>query len=86
MASLLVLKSWHTYGHCYPNRGLTWTHEAPKNSHILPRIFFFEACFQDEDHLYANCLFYILSHWLKCLLFQIRTRGIPVPVSIRTGV
>ena len=57
-----------------------------KNSHILLRNVLFEAYFRDEDHLYANCLFYILSLCLKCLLFQIHTRGIRMHVSIGTGV
>ena len=57
-----------------------------KNSHILLRNVLFEAYFRDEDHLYVNCLFCILSLWLKCLLFQIRTRGIRIHLSIRTGV
>ena len=69
---------------------LTWVQNGRinrrKNSHILLRNVLFEAYFRDEDHLYADCLFYILSLCFKCLLFQIRTHGIRMPVSIRTGV
>ena len=47
---------------------------------------FFEVYFSDEGHLFANCLFYILSLCLTCLHFQIRTRGIRIHISIQTGV
>ena len=57
-----------------------------KNSHIPLRNVLFKAYFSDEDHLYANCLFYIFPLCLKCLLFQVHTRGIRMHVSIRTGV
>ena len=57
-----------------------------KNSHILLRNVLFEAYLRDKAHIYANCLFYILSLCLKCLHFQISTRGIRKHVSIRTGL
>ena len=57
-----------------------------ETSHILLRNVLFEAYFQDEDDLYANWCYYILSLCLKYLLLQIRTRDIRMHVSIRTGV
>ena len=37
---------------------------------------FLKLIFRDEIHLYAKFLFYIFSHCLKVLLFQILIRGI----------
>ena len=37
-----------------------------KNSHILLK----NVLFEDEGHLYAKCLFDILTIYPKCLLFQ----------------
>ena len=72
--------------HCHPNRSSKWTHKSPKNSHILQRNVLSQAYFRSEGHLHANSLFYILSLYLTCLLFQNLTRGILMHMSIRTGV
>ena len=40
---------------------------------------------QDEGQLYANCLFYILSLFLKCLLSPLLSRGIRMQISFLTG-
>ena len=54
---------------------------AKKQSYVL-----FEAYFQDEGHLHANCLFYIFSLCLKCLFVQTLTRGIRMHIPIQVGV
>ena len=41
---------------------------------------------QDEGHFDSNCLLYILSFYLKRLLFQFFTRGIRMDISILTRV
>ena len=40
----------------------------------------------DERHLYANCLFYILATYTKCLPFQFLSGGILMHIAILTGV
>ena len=42
--------------------------------------------FQCEGHLYATCLFYILSLCPKCLLSQFLSRGIRMHISFLTGL
>ena len=37
-----------------------------KTGHILLKNLLLKLIFQDEGHLYGNCLFYIFSFWLKC--------------------
>ena len=61
-------------------------HYLLKNGHILLRKVLLNLNFQDESHLYANSLIYILSFCLKCLIFQFFSRGIPKHISILTGV
>ena len=63
-----------------------WTHKSPKK----PVVFCqenvpFKLNFQNEGHLYTNCLFFILSFRLKCLLFQFVSRGICVHIPIVAG-
>ena len=55
-------------------------------SNKIVSILFYKTLFIRRLFFVANCLFYILSLCLKCLLFQIRTHGIRMHVSIRTGV
>ena len=42
--------------------------------------------FQDKGHLDANLLFYILTIYRKCLLFQFLNYGIPMHIAILTEV
>ena len=42
----------------------------------------FEGSFRDEGHLYANCLFYILSIYRKCFLFQFLCCAIHMHIPI----
>ena len=57
-----------------------------KNDHILLKNVPLKLNFQDEYHLYAKFLFYILYVCLNCLLFQILSRGIRIHIPIKTGV
>ena len=57
-----------------------------RNSHILIKILFLKHIFQDESHLQGKFLFYILSIYRKCLLFQFLSRGKRMLVPILTGV
>ena len=41
-----------------------------KNVHNLLKNILFLLNFQDQDKLYDNCLFHILSFYVTCLLFQ----------------
>ena len=49
-------------------------------------MFFLKLFFRDEGHLYANCLFYILTINPKCNPFQFFNRGIRMYIPILTGV
>ena len=42
--------------------------------------------FKHEGYLYTSCLIYILTNYCKCLLFHFLDYGIPVQISIATGV
>ena len=61
-------------------------------SHQKGSVFFFETMFfckllfSDENHLYANCFFYILNIYPKCLLFQFLSGGIRIHIPILTGI
>ena len=46
----------------------------------------FEAFFQDEDHLYANCLFYNLTIYRQYFFFQFLSLGIRMHIPILTEV
>ena len=81
----LVLRSWHTYAHSHPGIGSKGTHYLLKNSHILLRKVLLKLDFQDESHLYPNCLFYILSLCLKCFLFQFFSRDISILTRVQKG-
>ena len=59
----------HAYAHSYPNRGSKWTHNLPKNGHIMIKTAFFNLNFQDEGHLKINPLIYHLSNYNESLLF-----------------
>ena len=64
----------HVYTHYHPNWGSKCTHQQLKNGHILLKNLLLTPIFQDDGHLYANCLFYVLSFCLKCLIFQFLNR------------
>ena len=49
-------------------------------------MYFFKRLSHDEGHLHANCLFYILTIYLKCLLFKFFTDDIRIHIPILTGV
>ena len=42
--------------------------------------------FKHERHLYANCFFYILAIYLKCLIFEFSDCAIPTHISITIRV
>ena len=83
ITSLLVLKSWHKYAHSHPDRGLKCMQDLLKNGHILIKNILLMINFQDEGHLDANFLIYILTIYSECLHFQFLARGIR---GILTGV
>ena len=49
-------------------------------------MFFLKLFFRDEGHLYANCLFYILTINPKCHPFQFFNRGIRMYIPILRGI
>ena len=49
-------------------------------------MFLFKPFYAEEGHLYANCLFYILTIYAKCLLFQFLSGGTLMHIAIFTGV
>ena len=48
------------------------------------KIFFLKLTFQDEGHLYAYCLLYILTIYYECLLFQFSGYDICMHIPILT--
>ena len=54
-------------------------HSLLKN--VLSKLYF-----QRKGHLYANCLFYSLIIYLKCLLCQFIGCGIIMQIPLLTGV
>ena len=76
----------HVYTHYHPNWGSKCTHQQLKNGHILLKNLLLTPIFQDDGHLYANCLFYVLSFCLKCLIFQFLNRDIGTQIAILTGI
>ena len=57
------------------------------NGHTLTKTLLLKLIFQDEGHLYGNCLFYILSIYYKFLLFfQFLSSSIRMHIPILTGV
>ena len=57
-----------------------------ENGQILIKKLLWKLLFQDEGHLYGNCLFYILSIYCKCPLYQFLSRNIRMHIFILTGV
>ena len=57
-----------------------------KNVIFFWKKFFLKLNFQDEDQLYANCLFHILSLHCECFLFQHLVGCIRMHIHILTGV
>ena len=53
-----------------------------KNDHILLKNVLLKLNLQDEGHLYAKCLFYILSFCYRSLLFQFFSRGIRMYIAV----
>ena len=49
-------------------------------------MFLLKLDIQDEGHLHANCLFYILFMYSMCLLFHFLSHGIIMHISILTGL
>ena len=47
---------------------------------------FLRLYFRDEGHLYAKCLFNILTIYPKCHRFHLFSRGIRMYIPILTGV
>ena len=76
----------HVYTHYHPNWGSKCTHQQLKNVHILLKNLLLRPIFQDDGHFYANCLFYILSFCLNCLIFQFLNRDIGTQIAILTGI
>ena len=57
-----------------------------KESFLCWKMFSLKFLFRDEGHLYANCLFYILSIYRKCFPFQFSCCGIHMHIPILRGV
>ena len=57
-----------------------------KNGHNLLKNILFQLNFQDDGNVNANCLFYILSFFVTCLLFQFLCCGIRMHIPILKGV
>ena len=81
-----VPMSSNTYSYSYPSWGSKWAHAYLKKSFFSKKMFFLKLNFQDEDQLYANCLFHILSLYRKCFLFQFLIGCIRMHIHILTGV
>ena len=71
LSSFSVFNYNNTYGEYHPNRGFTMDTSLIKIMVIFCSKMFFEAFFQDEDHLYANCLFYNLTIYLQYFFFSV---------------
>ena len=52
---------------------------------FVKKNFFLKLLFCDEGHLYANCLFNILTVYPKCHGFHVFSRGIGMHIPILTG-
>ena len=59
---------------------------SSKNVIFLWKMFFLKLNFQDEDQLYANCLFHILSLYRKYFLFQFLIGSMHMHIHILTGL
>ena len=81
-----MFRLWHTYGHSHPNRGSKWTCKSLKKQSYVKKKLFLLLYFRDEGHLYAKCLFDILTTYPKCHRFNFFSRGIHMYISILTGV
>ena len=55
------------------------------NGHFLLKNLHVKLNYQDEGHLYASCLFYILSIYLKFLLFKSHSHGISLQQGFKKG-
>ena len=86
LSSFSVFNYNNTYGEYHPNRGFTMDTSLVKIMVIFCSKMFFEAFFQDEDHLYANCLFYNLTIYRQYFFFQFLSLGIRMHIPILTGV
>ena len=53
---------------------------------LLKKMFFLKLNFQDEGHLRAISLFFILIFYHKCFAFQFLCCGIGLHISMLTGV
>ena len=86
LSSFPVFNYNNTYGEYHPNRGFTMDTSLVKIMVIFCSKMFFEAFFQDEDHLYANCLFYNLTIYRQYFFFQFLSLGIRMHIPILTEV
>ena len=59
--------------------GLKWSHNLLKNV-------IFKLNFEHERHLFSSGLFYILTIYHKCLLFQLLSSAILMQIPILTKV
>ena len=57
-----------------------------KDSVFLLKMFFLKLVFHDVGHLYAKCLFYILTIYAKSLIYQFLSCDIRMHIPILTGV
>ena len=84
MPSFSVFRLWHTYAHFHPNWGSKW---SPKKQSYVKKNFFLWLYFRDEGHLYAKCLFDILTIYPKRHRFHFFSRcGIRMYIPILTMV
>ena len=80
------LKCVYTYADFHPGRSSKSTYYRPKNVHILLKILPLKLKLQDEVHMDANFLTYILTIYRGCFLFQLFSCSIRMHIPILTGV
>ena len=56
-----------------------------KTKYFYYKVLFLKLVFRDENHLYANGLFYILTNYSKFFLFQFLGGGINMYIAILSG-
>ena len=84
MLSFSILILWHRYAHSHANSGSKRSHYQLQKGPILQKSALLKLNLQHQDHLYANCLIYILTIYHKWFLFQFLGRRIRMEVPVLT--
>ena len=82
--SLLIL--WHTYAYFHLNRASKKEHYLLKNGRNLLKYVLLKLNVQEEGHVYANCLLYILTIYRKWFPFQFLGGNIRMQIPILARV